>query len=103
MRFLKKKLLRWYECRTNDDGKNTSDFYTDGFYISLFLKENGYYNSSWHIILPIIYEGSCICRINILIPADIDYKISELVFEVDGKIITINKDAVEVIDKLIMV
>jgi hypothetical protein len=38
-----------------------------------------------------------------LIPADIDYKISELVFEVDGKIITINKDAVEVIDKLIMV
>jgi hypothetical protein len=35
-----------YECRINDDEKNTSDFYTDGFYISPFLKENGYYNSS---------------------------------------------------------
>jgi hypothetical protein len=92
-----------YECRINDDGKNTPDSYTDGFCISPFLKENGYYNESWYLFLPIIYAGDYICRLKIMIPADINYEIHELIFEVDGRIITINKDSMKVIDKLIFV
>lgn len=92
-----------YECRINDGGKNTPDSYTDGFYISPFLKENGYYNEAWYLFLPIIYKDKYICRLKLVIPADIDYELHELIFEVDGRIITINKDSMKVIDKLIMV
>ena len=92
-----------YECRTNDDGKNTPEYYTDGFYMSSFLKKNGTNYSLWNLILPIIYEDNYICRIEILISADINYEISELVFEVDGKIITIKRDSMEVIRELVLV
>ena len=71
--------------------------------MSSFLKKNGTNYSLWNLILPIIYEDNYICRIEILISADINYEISELLFEVDGKIITIKRDSMEVIRELVLV
>lgn len=93
-----------YECGTNDYGKkNTPEYYTDSFYMSSFLKKNGTNYLLWNLILPIIYEDNYICRIEILISADINYEISELLFEVDGKIITIKRDSMEVTRELVLV
>lgn len=88
-----------YECRINDDGKNTFVTDTDAHYESthVFYDDDEERYGVWELFVSIKYEDNYICRIEIILLDDIDYVITELVFEVDGKIITINKDSMELI------
>ena len=87
-----------YECRINDDGKNTFYTDTDAHYesIHVFYDDEERYGV-WKLWLSINYEDNYICRIDIILLDDIHYVITELVFEVDGKMITINKNSMELI------
>jgi hypothetical protein len=87
-----------YECRINDSGETTwAD--TDARYESMHVMydddDYDHRYGVWELFLSIKYDDNYICRIKIILLDDIDYVITEFVFEVGGKLITIDKNSME--------
>lgn len=87
-----------YECRINDNGETTwADTVARYESMHVMYDDDDYDHryGVWELFLSIKYEDNYICRIKIILLDDIDYVITEFLFEVDGKLITIDKNLME--------